>query len=162
MHACPLISLASFIICMILCFILTCCAPSLICFKGSPREKWALLFRVSTRKNMKKPNLSLTRPYPLTRVKRRDFWSLPSDFPITHPNPIWKQWVGVTWCCLNLISNYSVLSTTIFQHQVNPLHCCAPFVRRLSMLGRFQSLSKRIYLSVLSYQSYVISVGSHF
>ena len=83
-------------------------APSFICFKGSPREKWALLFRVSTRKNMKKPNLSLTRPYPLTRVKRRDFWSLPSDFPITHPNPIWKQCLGVTWCCLNLISSYFV------------------------------------------------------
>ena len=105
MHACSLISLASFSICMILCFILT---PSLICFKGSPREKWALLFRVSTQKNMKKPNLSLTRPYPLTRVKRRDFWSLPSDFPITHPNPIWKQCLGETWCCFNLISNYFV------------------------------------------------------
>ena len=42
------------------------------------------------------------------------------------------------------------------------MHCCAPFVGRLSMLGRFQSLRKRIYLSVLSYQSYVISLGSHF
>ena len=42
------------------------------------------------------------------------------------------------------------------------MHCCAPFVGRLSMLGRFQSLRKRFYLSVLSYQSYVISVGSHF
>ena len=84
-------------------------APSLICFKGSPREKWALLFRVSTRKNMKKPNLRLTRPYPLTRFKRRDFWPLPSDFPSSHPNPIWKQCLGVTWCCLNLISSYFVL-----------------------------------------------------
>ena len=27
-------------------------APSFICFKGTPREKCALLFRVTTRKNM--------------------------------------------------------------------------------------------------------------
>ena len=46
-----------------------------------------------------KPSLSLKRPYPLTRVKRRDFWSFPSVFPGTHTNPIWRQCLEETWCC---------------------------------------------------------------
>ena len=127
MHECSVIPLASFSLCMTLCFILTCChwlyfssiyfMPPVLyvsrdhlvrnvhsCFGWQP-GKICIYF---CKFEVKKPNLRLTRPYPLTRFKRRDFWPLPSDFPITHPNPIWKQCLGVTWCCLNLISSYFV------------------------------------------------------
>ena len=119
MHACSLISLASFSLCMTLCFILTCChclyfspiyfVPPVLyvsrehlvrnvhsCFGWQP-GKICIYF---CKFEVKKPNLRLTRPCPLTRVERRDFWPFPSDFPITHTNPIWKQCLGGTWCCL--------------------------------------------------------------
>ena len=82
-----------------------------------------------------KPSLSLKRPYPLTRVKRRDFWSFSSDFPGTHTNPIWKQCLGETWCCFKPHQQLlCTFKTAISQHQVNSEQCCASDVRRLSML----------------------------